>query len=160
MASAIITSLVKDITIMKVYYLLLIVKYAILLFLDLLPSSDPSNVASVAAGAAVSAVVLAIIAITIIGCAGFMIFRIKKKSYAVTKSVATCIPHSSNQELNEPLLSATDPSTNASVGERPVSKTGALLPAAQLEKQTPTVPNQPLEYDTTLGADVASSSVY
>ena len=64
---------------------------------------------------------------------------------------------SSNQELTEPLLSATDPSTNASVGERPLSKTGAILPAAQ---HTPTVPNQLLEYDTTLGADVASSSVY
>ena len=39
---------------MKFYCLLHIVKYVILLFLDLLPSSDQSNVASVAAGAAVS----------------------------------------------------------------------------------------------------------
>ena len=138
-----------------------IVKYVILLFfLDLLPSSDQSNVASVAAGAAVSAVVLVIIAITIFEIVGFMIFRIKKTSYAVKESDATCIPHSSNQELTEPLLLTTVSSTNASVGEISLSKTSAILPAAQHEKQTPTVPNQPLEYDTTFGANVASSSVY
>ena len=40
-----------------------------------------------------NAVVLAIIAITIIGIAGFMIFRIKTKSYAVKKSDSTLPYH-------------------------------------------------------------------